>query len=279
MRIDFEDLKRIAINRSVGESITEGFWAGNAIVTATTPILDKLSYKISLNSIYNRKEQENSLEDILDTILGIKPGKPYKLEAKQVRSEIKGLAELVNDEEPETIMEIGTLWGGTFYIWSQYIDSANHLISLDLPGGPVKRTRDRMLKEFNSSKEIDIIRGNSHSEETLEQVKDKVEKVDFLFIDGDHTYEGVKEDFEMYKQLVSEEGIIAFHDIVPHAESKKEYENAKNFGENESKHVAVGDSDWGVAEFWEEIKDKYESKEFIDHPEQKGKGIGVIYLD
>jgi hypothetical protein len=30
--------------------------------------------------------------------------------------------------------------------------------------------------------------------------------VDFLFIDGDHTYEGVKKDFEMYSPLVRREG-------------------------------------------------------------------------
>jgi len=38
---------------------------------------------------------------------------------------------------------------------------------------------------------------------------------DFLFIDGDHTYEGVEGDFEMYSPLVRRGGIIAFHDIVP----------------------------------------------------------------
>jgi len=42
------------------------------------------------------------------------------------------------------------------------------------------------------------------------------EPLDFLFIDGDHTYEGVKRDFEMYSPLVRNGGIIAFHDIVKH---------------------------------------------------------------
>ncbi|MEO0196406.1 MAG: class I SAM-dependent methyltransferase [candidate division WOR-3 bacterium] len=39
-------------------------------------------------------------------------------------------------------------------------------------------------------------------------------KLDFLFIEGNHSYEGVKMDFEMYFPLVRKGGIIAFHDIV-----------------------------------------------------------------
>ncbi len=37
-------------------------------------------------------------------------------------------------------------------------------------------------------------------------------KADLVFIDGDHTYEGVKLDFELCKPLVSEHGLIVFHD-------------------------------------------------------------------
>jgi predicted O-methyltransferase YrrM len=40
-------------------------------------------------------------------------------------------------------------------------------------------------------------------------------RLDFLFIDGDHTYEGVKQDFEMYTPLVRKGGLVAMHDIVP----------------------------------------------------------------
>ncbi len=36
------------------------------------------------------------------------------------------------------------------------------------------------------------------------------EPVDFLFIDGDHLYDGVKIDFELYKKLVRPGGLIAF---------------------------------------------------------------------
>ena len=38
-------------------------------------------------------------------------------------------------------------------------------------------------------------------------------KLDFIFIDGDHSYEGVKKDFELYSSIMSENGIITIHDI------------------------------------------------------------------
>jgi hypothetical protein len=37
-------------------------------------------------------------------------------------------------------------------------------------------------------------------------------KIDVLFIDGDHSYEGVKSDFELYSTILSEKGIIMLHD-------------------------------------------------------------------
>lgn len=37
-------------------------------------------------------------------------------------------------------------------------------------------------------------------------------KIDYLHIDGDHSYEGVKKDFELYSTIISENGIITIHD-------------------------------------------------------------------
>ena len=37
-------------------------------------------------------------------------------------------------------------------------------------------------------------------------------KIDVLFIDGDHSYDGVKTDFELYSKIISDNGIIMIHD-------------------------------------------------------------------
>lgn len=37
-------------------------------------------------------------------------------------------------------------------------------------------------------------------------------KIDVLFIDGDHSYDGVKKDFDLYSTILSEKGIIIIHD-------------------------------------------------------------------
>lgn len=36
--------------------------------------------------------------------------------------------------------------------------------------------------------------------------------VDFVFIDGDHSFEGLRSDWEMWSQLVAREGIVTLHD-------------------------------------------------------------------
>lgn len=56
-------------------------------------------------------------------------------------------------------------------------------------------------------------------------------KIDFLFIDGDHSYEGVKKDFELYSTLVNDNGIIVIHDtdskyeetLIVSEDAKKDY--------------------------------------------------------
>jgi len=221
-------------------------------------VFDGRIYERSVKDVKERMAEEDGLDDILDTILDVHPGVyPYHVSAMQLRKEIRGLATLVAEQEPETILEIGTADGGTFYVWSRFIDSCDTLVSLDLPGGDFgggyEANKIDLYSQFDDDKEMAFIRDNSHDEAVYERVAEAVgSNIDFLFIDGDHTYEGVKQDFEMYSQLVSEGGLIALHDIV-----------------NDNDDIKV-------PQFWDELEAKYNTEKFVDLPYWGG--IGVVKL-
>jgi predicted O-methyltransferase YrrM len=56
-------------------------------------------------------------------------------------------------------------------------------------------------------------------------------KLDLIFIDGDHSYEGIKKDFELYSNLLTDNGIIIIHDtdgnyeesVIISEDAKKDY--------------------------------------------------------
>lgn len=62
----------------------------------------------------------------------------------------------------------------------------------------------------NFSKFITPIRG--FSTEVVEQVANQTTTLDLLFIDGDHSYEGVKADWEAYQHFLKPGSIVIFHD-------------------------------------------------------------------
>lgn len=55
-------------------------------------------------------------------------------------------------------------------------------------------------------------------------------KIDVLFIDGDHSYEGVKLDFDLYSKILSDKGIIMIHD------TDESYENELIISEDSKKN-------------------------------------------
>jgi predicted O-methyltransferase YrrM len=177
----------------------------------------------------------------------------------QLKSEILQLLNEVEKIKPKKILEIGTANGGTLFSICRSSPKDAKIISIDLPrgkfGGGYANWRKWLYKLFVIGKQkIYFIRNDSHSKQTLEEVEKLLNggKIDFLFIDGDHTYEGVKRDFNIYSKIVRDGGLIAFHDIAR--------------TENDSK----------VYEFWEEIKKLYNNKEFINNECQGWAGIGII---
>lgn len=179
----------------------------------------------------------------------------------QVRSEILQLLKIIELRAPKYVLEIGTANGGTLFLFSRVSADNACMISLDLPLGPFgggypawKRT---FYKSFAKKEQtIRLIRADSHEQATQEKVAAilQANKIDLLFIDGDHTYEGVKKDVEMYEPLVKDGGMIVLHDIV----SQREEHGC------------------GVDRYWNEIKGKKEYQEFVENPDQRGAGLGLI---
>ena len=185
------------------------------------------------------------------------------IKPSQVRSEISEVLGIVDGIKPKIILEIGTANGGTLFLFSHVAAEDATIISVDLPGGRFgggyTKWRELLYKSFAlSSQKIHLLRMDSHEKQTVKQVIDILggRKLDFLFIDGDHRYEGVKRDFEMYSPLVRQGGMIAFHDIVPGP--------AENVG--------------GVPQFWKEIRGRHNGKEIVEDWDQGGYGIGLLSL-
>lgn len=178
----------------------------------------------------------------------------------QIREEIIGLLGRLSEQPPRSVVELGTARGGTLFLLTRVAAHDATLVSVDMRdglfGGGYPRTHSPLLKSFARERQtIHLVRGDTHSPATFHRVRQAVgvSPIDLLFIDADHTYEGVRADYEMYAPLVGSGGLIAFHDIV------------------EGPPEAVG----GVPRFWKEIRPEG-SEEIVADWGQGGYGIGLM---
>ncbi|TND05913.1 MAG: O-methyltransferase-like protein [Bacteroidetes bacterium] len=180
----------------------------------------------------------------------------------QFREEMEQLADELEKLRPQVVVEIGTANGGTLFMASRVAADDALLISIDLPQGPYgggyPEWKVPVYNSFSRRKQkIELVRDDSHAAHTFENLKKSLggKPIDYLFIDGDHSYAGVKQDFEMYSPLVRPGGIIVFHDIVTHP-----------------------DESTNVYKLWNELKTGYEYREFVKDWNQKCFGIGLIRM-
>ena len=179
--------------------------------------------------------------------------------------EFAQLIALVKRHRPAVVVEIGTARGGTLWTWCKVAADDALIVSIDLPGGPFgggysEEFAPAMRRYAERGQRVELIRADSHETATLEEVTRILDGrlTDLLFIDGDHHYEGVRRDFEMYAPLAQE--FVVFHDILPH-----------------------DDPDCHVDRFWNEVKMRYRNEEIIDlqHVDPtfgRYGGLGVLYL-
>lgn len=137
-----------------------------------------------------------------------------KYNAGQIPDEIAWFYKECIKVDPKVVVEIGVYAGGNLKILNNLIIYNDGLtVGIDLDWDKWKRFGSWDLDEGVSP--VVLIDGNSHEKSTIDRLKDILEgkEIDVLFIDGDHTYEGCKMDYDMYSPLVRKGGIIAIHDI------------------------------------------------------------------
>jgi predicted O-methyltransferase YrrM len=182
------------------------------------------------------------------------------IEPNQKEEEILWLLHLLAAVPPKVVLEIGTDRGGTLFLWTRVAADDALLVTLDLRKmvGRLGRLSPFALGRTSFARarqRVELIDdADSHDPMTVHRVRRLLggRPVDFLFIDGDHRYEGVRTDFELYEPLVAHGGLVAFHDVSPRTTSDTV----------------------GTARFWAELKAAQETDERVAAG-GPGYGIGV----
>jgi predicted O-methyltransferase YrrM len=245
----------------VREMIKKYALALEDVLCSKISAIDNAAFSMSRERLHGLMNKEHSLDDILNTVFSYTGYWAYRsIRPQQVRIELKRLAHEVDKIRPVNILEVGTYTGGSLYVWARHFQSCRKIISIDLPMGLRARAcaqlNIKFFRLFDGIKQIYFLREDSHSNRTVGMVSEILgsEPVDFLFIDGDHSYSGVKQDFDNYRQFMRPGGIVAFHDIV--------------------------NSKCDVSKFWTEVKNEFESKEIVAQdlaPYGIPFGIGIIF--
>ncbi len=164
--------------------------------------------------------------------------------------------DLVSNAKPKVIVELGTHWGVSFFAFCQAVKDHNlpsQLNAVDTWQGEehagvygeevIKKVKEISSKFFPS---LDIKLHRSTFDDALASFADH--SIDLLHIDGLHTYQAVKHDFESWLPKLKNNGIILLHDTS---------ERGRGFG---------------VWQLWEELVEKYSGTFLMAHSH----GLGFI---
>lgn len=153
----------------------------------------------------------------------------------------------------ESYLEIGSRHGDSLLAIGSFMKKA---VAVDYPNGRwgVRRSDDTLRKRARKLNEIGcethLLFGRSQSEEMVTAAK-KLGPFDAIFIDGDHTYDAVRNDWELYSPMATK--CVAFHDII-------------------------GKPPVQVPALWNELKQKHRTIEFVEDWGPGPMGIGVVLL-
>lgn len=175
--------------------------------------------------------------------------------------EFRRLVELYESLRPRAALEIGTLFGGTLYYWITRAPRGATVVSVDMDVdprddryGPQTRGRARLWPAWASAAGVALHTLVGPSNTFRASVRGLAPNgLDFVFIDGNHTYPWARSDLLTYWDQVNPGGVVAFHDIYRRTEI---------------------DEVWRL---WAELREAgHDCEEFSSVPDQDDYGIGVV---
>jgi predicted O-methyltransferase YrrM len=123
------------------------------------------------------------------------------------------LYRLIREARPRAAVEIGRFRGGsTFLLASALEEGVLHSYDVETRQGHSGSELDRelvaALERYGLTQKVRLHVQDSRSADP------PAESIDFLFVDGDHSEEGVRADFERWSPLLAPGGHLLFHDAI-----------------------------------------------------------------
>lgn len=157
--------------------------------------------------------------------------------------------------KPKKFVELGTHTGTSYFSFCQAISESKletQAFAVDtwqgdqhagFYGGEVFESVQRLNQGYSTFSKL--------LKTTFDDARDQFDDatVDLLHIDGLHTYDAVKHDFESWLPKLSQNAVVLFHDIE------------------------VRENDFGVYRFWDELTPRYRTLGF-----KHSHGLGVLQL-
>ncbi len=108
-------------------------------------------------------------------------------------------------------LETGLLYGGSHYLWTLFFDT---VISIEHTEKCCQIARKRLTEYGVAMSGSAIIHGDTQGADTIERVKTAMgdRRLDFIFLDADHSWRAVQADFETYLPMLRPGGVVAIAD-------------------------------------------------------------------
>ncbi len=153
------------------------------------------------------------------------PERPDGLYLQQEPEEYAGFVHYMATKAPpaKLSLDIGVASGGQTKFLRDYFP-AEQTIVVDIGQHPDHHHWQRIKRELNSELILELIQ-DSHSPAVRQALLPYAGKIDFAFIDGDHSYRGLRQDIFLARELMRPGALMVLHDTLAVGDCRKVFDD------------------------------------------------------